>query len=239
MGANSKDMRLMVTNGCQQREIEDGDTLKDMEAGSKFRTVLDTVIAALIGGASAVKTALDALRPATIPMAAQVFTFTNLLAKVANGVVAATAGTAANALVLVDPMTALAGGARNIVATFGAGWDGGTVTVTGTGQFDEVVSEQFVGVVGGNTVTGTKLFKTVTSAVKSAVGINAATVTIGTGDKVGLNKRLVDAVGGVLLCDGTIEAATLDKGAVSQSTNGFTPTTAPNGAHDYVLIAHV
>ena len=32
---------------------------------------------------------------------------------------------------------------RNLTATFNAAWDGGTVTVTGTDQFDNAISEDF------------------------------------------------------------------------------------------------
>ncbi len=107
---------------------------------------------------------------------------------------------------------------RNLSLVMGSGYDGGTVTVTGTDVFNNVLTESFVGA-SGVTRTGSKIFKTVTGIVKAAVGVNAATVKVGTGDKLGVTAALSAAVG-ILLVDGVAEAATID------ATNGsFLPGT--------------
>lgn len=121
---------------------------------------------------------------------------------------------------------------RNLTVTFNALWDGGTVTVTGTDQFDAATSEVFTPGA-GTTVVGTKIFKTATSAVKSLVGASATTASIGTGTKLGVAANITSAFG-ILTVDGTAEAVTVDA-----TNDAFTPTTAPNGARVYVLAANL
>ena len=75
---------------------------------------------------------------------------------------------------------------------------------------------------------GVKIFATVTSATKGAVGAAADGASIGTGDKLGLTGDLVASVG-ELTKDGVTQAATWDATA-----SGVTPSTnAPNGARVY------
>lgn len=121
---------------------------------------------------------------------------------------------------------------RNLTVTFGATWDGGTVNVVGTDQYDVAINENFVPGA-GTTVTGTKVFKTATSATKSLVGVDAATASIGTGTKLGVVANLTSAFG-ILTVDGAAEAVTVDA-----TNDAFTPTTAPNGARVYVLAANL
>jgi hypothetical protein len=71
---------------------------------------------------------------------------------------------------------------RNLVVVFAAGWQGGNVTVVGTDAYDQPVSEVFA-TSPGNTVTGLKIFKTVTEASKAAVAGAADTAFIGTGTR--------------------------------------------------------
>lgn len=74
--------------------------------------------------------------------------------------------------------------ARTATVTFGAAWDGGTVTLTGTDPFGNPQTEAFVPGA-GSTVQGTKIWKTITSATKGAVGASANTASIGTGATIG------------------------------------------------------
>lgn len=74
---------------------------------------------------------------------------------------------------------------RNISVTFAATWDGGDVTVVGTNQFDEEVSETITAVA-ASTQLGEKIFKTVTSASKALEGAAAVGASIGFGDFLGV-----------------------------------------------------
>ena len=78
-----------------------------------------------------------------------------------------------------------------------------------------------------------KIFKTADSAVKTIVGASGTGCSLGTGDKLGFDGVLVDAAG-IMTKDGVAEAVTVDS-----TYSGFTPTTVPNGALDYVFIGNV
>lgn len=121
---------------------------------------------------------------------------------------------------------------RNATVTFDAAWDGGDVNVTGTDQFDAAQSELFTSNPGATSV-GTKVFKTITAATKSAVGMAADAASIGTGTKLGAGVNIVSAFG-ILTVDGAAEAVTVDA-----TNDAFTPTTAPNGARVYVFLGNV
>lgn len=121
---------------------------------------------------------------------------------------------------------------RNLSLVFALNWDGGNITVTGTDQFDNPVTEAFTGA-SNVTRTGVKIFKTVTSLTKSATGVTANTVTVGTGVKLGVQQNILDT-NALLWTDGTIEAVTMDA-----TVDAFTPTTAPNGTHNYQLLVNV
>lgn len=72
------------------------------------------------------------------------------------------------------------GGARNVtVTTAGTSDNAKTVTVTGTDVFGNVISEVIVSTGSAATVAGTKLFKTITSAVCSTQ--YAGNVSVGSG----------------------------------------------------------
>ncbi len=120
---------------------------------------------------------------------------------------------------------------RNLRCVFDAAWDGGDVTIVGTDQYDNDVTE-VIADVAGTTVVGVKIFKTITSITKQTVGVaSAKPVSVGTGDKLGVVGNL-SGTAAVLTVDGTAEAVTVDA-----TYDGFSPTTAPDGAKDYVLIA--
>jgi hypothetical protein len=120
---------------------------------------------------------------------------------------------------------------RNLRITFAAGWDGGNVTMVGTNQFDEAVSETFVAVA-GTTVVGTKIFKTVTSATKVTLAGGVETASIGTGDKIGVSSHLANTVG-TLAVGLTPEVVTFD-----DTYDAFTPTTVP-AATTYIATVNV
>ncbi len=159
---------------------------------------------------------------------ARLYTFTPAAAAVA--VHAALAGTAvSNAFPgpFTSPVLA-----RTCDVIFGAGWDGGNVTLTGT--FRGVAQVEIFVAVAGTTVAGVKPFDTTTSAAKAAVGINAATATIQTGGILALPALTADAFGILTLNSAQIEAVT-----ISVTNQTWVPTTAPNGARVFLLLQNV
>jgi len=121
---------------------------------------------------------------------------------------------------------------RNIKVVFDAGWQGGDVTVIGTDQFDAAVTE-VIADVAGTTVVGVKIFKTVVSASKEIQAGAGDGCQIFTGDKLGILDIITD-VYGFLSVAGVTEVVVIDT-----TYHGFTPTTVPDGAKDYVLLANV
>lgn len=147
-------------------------------------------------------------------------------AKSANSVAAALAANAAGPFVI----SASPAAPRNLRVVFATSWDGGNVTVIGTDQFDQPVTESFTGA-SNVTVVGTKIFKTVTSASKSAVGATANTASIGTGDKLGLVVKGSQAF--CLVGDSTPTA--MAPATYDNTYNGFTPANVPNGSLTYTV----
>jgi len=121
---------------------------------------------------------------------------------------------------------------RNLRLVFATNYDGGNVTVTGTRN--GAVQTEVVVAVAGTTVVGLKVWDTVVSAVKAAVGSNEAAVSIGTGDTLspGVGIILTDNIAQLWVA-GTSEAVT-----VSATTNTVIPTTTPN-ATTYRLLANL
>lgn len=120
---------------------------------------------------------------------------------------------------------------RNLRVTMATSWDGGAVVVVGTNQFGDAVSESFA--TGSNVVrVGSKIFATVTSATKGAVGAAAAAASIGTGDTLGLDEPIANAYG-VGCASGVAEATTFDA-----TNHSATPTTVPNAAINFLFIAN-
>jgi hypothetical protein len=117
---------------------------------------------------------------------------------------------------------------RNVIATFGAGWDGGNVTVNGTDQFNAAVTETLASNP-GTTRVGVKIFKTVTSASKSAVGASGDGCSLGMGDKIGT--LAMSGAYGVVTVDGVFDASTWDA-----TYHAVTPTSLPDGSRSFVLL---
>jgi hypothetical protein len=153
------------------------------------------------------------------------------------GPVAAKGTTDVHALIDTTAITATSTGftnpdvPRNLRVTKAASWDGGTVTITGTNQFDEVISETF-SALGAGLEVGTKIFKTVTSSLHSIALDGGNGYSIGTGDLVGLPVQVVNTVG-FLWVGTTAEAVTIDA-----TVHAFTPTTLPS-ATTYKVLANV
>lgn len=167
---------------------------------------------------------------ATTPGVARVFSIVNAAAKGTNNVHALIDSTSTAAVTsgITNPDVP-----RNLRVVKSASWDGGTVTVAGTDTRDQVISEVFPALVAGTEV-GTKVFKTVTSVLHSIALDGGAGYSVGTGDLLGISGVPADATNYILWADGVAEAATL-----STTYPGFTPTTVPDGAVDYVLVCNV
>lgn len=122
---------------------------------------------------------------------------------------------------------------RNLTCDFAALWDGGDITITGTDQFDSVVSEVFADNPGFQ-VVGTKIFKTIAALgiAKELVGSQAVAVTVGIGDKLGITPAT--AVKGVLLVDGVSKTGATWDGTYS----AVTPDAAdvPNSSKEYMVV---
>lgn len=128
---------------------------------------------------------------------------------------------------------------RNLTMVGTAGLRGFAV-ITGTNVEGKVITSTFA-LNGATTVTGNLAFKTVTQVVIPAQTGNNLTVSIGTGNKLGLNHRLEPGQYGIRVVTDTTSAATsLDNQAFDgQPTvttsdlielNTATPVTTPNGA---------
>jgi hypothetical protein len=127
---------------------------------------------------------------------------------------------------------------RNLRLVFAASYDGGNVTVVGTDQFDQAVTEVFTGTQ-GTTQVGTKIFKTVTSATKATVGATANTVSIGTGDKIGLSKKLANTDAVLVIKATTADGFDTTPPTMDATYHAFTPTTTvPNGTVVYKMMAN-
>jgi hypothetical protein len=200
---------------------------------------LPATVRANLGGAAAIASILDLSEvPDTVTtdiaatgpeVVARVFTFSAPAAPDNTGVHAALAGTAA--VLFPGPITNPAI-PRSVRAVFAAAYDGGDITIVGTNQFDEAQTETIVAVA-NSTVAGVKIWKTITSITKGAVGANGATVSIGQGSKLGLPQRLASG-GGLLMATVTPEAVTVDT-----TNHAITTTTAPNGAVVFTFIGNV
>lgn len=135
---------------------------------------------------------------------------------------AAVASNAANTF--PGPFGAIETWGRNVRCVFAASYDGGNVTVVGTDQFGQVISETIVASA-GSTVSGVKIFRTVTGISKATVGATSNTVSVGLGLKIGVPFQFG---AGQEFLNGVGELATLDT-----TYYAFTPGTAANAARNY------
>lgn len=130
---------------------------------------------------------------------------------------------------------------RNLVITPGGtttSVPAGDITVTGTNIRGAVITEAFTLTADQSAAqTGNKAFKTVTSVVFPVQDGTGATYSIGTGVKLGLDRKLAEASVIDAFIDGTREttAATVAFSASAVESNTVTTNTAPNGSRDIVV----
>jgi len=150
-------------------------------------------------------------------------------AKSATAVHASVLATAANLFPgpITNPVTP-----RNLSAVAAATYDGGSLTVVGTDLFDKAQTE-VIAAVANTTVYGTKIWKTVTSITKATIGVAAAGVSVGTGDKIGVALNVANSTG-LMFVGGAVEAVTVDP-----ATDAWTATSVPNGALSFVALLNV
>lgn len=125
---------------------------------------------------------------------------------------------------------------RNVTAT--AGGTAGDikavqVIVEGTNENDEVITETLPAftVNTAGTVTGSKIFKTITKITMPAHDGTGATTAVGTGNKLGLGFKLAHNTVLSAYVDNTKEsnAPTVTVSATAQESNGITLDTALSG----------
>lgn len=122
---------------------------------------------------------------------------------------------------------------RSVSVNFGAGWQGGDVTIVGKDQFGRTQAETIADSA-GSTVQGVKVWRTITSASKELIAGTTDTATLQTGLKIGIPAPLLGAWG-FQLVDGVVAQPT----EWDATYHSFTSATAPNGARDYTLIVPV
>lgn len=131
--------------------------------------------------------------------------------------------------------------ARNIVITPGGTTTdvpAGDVTVTGTNIRGQVITEAFTFAANASSATtGNKAFKTITSIVFPVQDGAAATYDVGTGVKLGLDRKYSEASVIDAYTDGVREATapTVAISASAVESNTVTTNTAPNGSQDFVI----
>ncbi len=105
----------------------------------------------------------------------------------------------------------------------------GTITVYGKNYAGESVKETITAS-GSSAVVGNVAFATVDYILFPAKSHNSQTLSVGTTNKFGLKRPLVNSSLTLLTVNGVAE----NPAAVSQTYNTFTPTTAPNGSRLFV-----
>lgn len=163
---------------------------------------------------------------------AKIFQYDNLAAADTTSVAANFMGNAATLIfggVITNPAVP-----RSLVVNFEALWTGGDIIIVGTDQFDNEQSETFPSNPGG-AHNGSKVFKTVTQISRTVLAGAAKKVDVGRDNLIGVSAPI--AAGYMLLLQDTnaFEAAA----AYDTTVCAFTPTTAPNGVHDYKLLANL
>lgn len=183
---------------------------------------------ATVAGTTAYLTELDGT---SVGIAAKLQRYDNIATAAAAAVHAAVQESASNTF--PGPITNPPGIAgRNITATFAAGWGGGDITITGTDQFGNVISE-VIADAAGSTVAGVKIFKTVTSITKELAAGTTDDVTIGFGVKVGVPFQFT-ANSFLVQMDPT--PPIFDQATLDTTYFAFTSATAPNGSRDFLFV---
>lgn len=123
--------------------------------------------------------------------------------------------------------------------TFGAGWDGGNVTLNGTDCSGAALNGIVVVAVANATITSEYAFLTLTSATKATVGASAATAQIKHSNYLGLNTggRQIPtdtATACTVLVNDVLDAPLTISSPASSSPSVF-PSTTPNGSRNYKI----
>lgn len=170
------------------------------------------------------------------PGAETTVTFTNAEAPVANWIATSTADNATT-FALAHTTPGATGYPRNLTCTFGASWAGGDITINGTDQFGNAISE-VIPDTAGQLVAGAKIFKTVTSWSKESPGAGGGghDVTIGFGVKIGLPVKLANSFVSIVARANTGDYTTNQTATIDQTYSAFTPSSAADGSYDYQLI---
>jgi len=115
---------------------------------------------------------------------------------------------------------------RNATATFGSGWNGGDVTITGTDINGSPQNETITNNP-GSTVAGVKIFTTVTAAAKATQGSSVSnnTCTLGAGTKLGVLGGF--AIGPAAGAPYFIVGTTIAIGALDVTNQGVDCSAAP------------
>jgi len=156
------------------------------------------------------------------------------IAGTVNEVAAALAGNNAGHALAINPATPAT--PRQVRGVFGAGWDGGDLTITGT---DAITGETRTEVLtspgaGGGTVNSVHGYSIITAASKAVQGGNAATVSLGSTNALSPGCYISDT-GVKVTATNVLESAA----AVSVAGGLVTPTTAPDAAELFSVIGNM
>jgi len=128
---------------------------------------------------------------------------------------------------------------RNLEVIFAALWDGGDVTIVGTGADGEALTEIFLDPgAGGGTVIGVSAFATVTSIDYTTGAGGGLTITpqvATTGVLLGVTRKPVAAF--LKLSSALAAGPAAEEAIVAEdlAEGAFTPTTAPSDAQSYTV----
>ena len=175
--------------------------------------------------------------------------FTDVAAKVTNGVSASHVGAAAAGTRNMTLGGSLASGGvatfatpRNVVitVTHGSAVVAMSGTITGTDEFGDGLTEAWSVTAGttSKTFTGKKAFKTITSITETvAADASANTIIAGSGDVLGLTticlvaSAVKELSGGSVVTNGTVTAG--GTGSTVDPRGTYAPNTVPDGSVDY------
>jgi len=123
---------------------------------------------------------------------------------------------------------------RNVLLGLPAGWDGGTVTCTGTDASGTVVS--ISNSTPSSNAQSSDPWLTVTGCTKTVQGASAATAALGPGPGLGIpiGHRSVQAYG-IVTVNNVLDSVS-SSFQIANHDPWFAITTAPNGSRTYILI---
>jgi hypothetical protein len=118
---------------------------------------------------------------------------------------------------------------RGLAFGFGAAWDGGNITVVGIDPFGNAATEVVVANPGSNRQTA-KVYASITSMTKGAVGASADAVTCGPGSMIGIAERATNSGGLCVVYHFVANVPTIVQASINAANDGWTcASTNPNG----------